>query len=351
MAHDFNNLLTVIRGSVDLLRRDNLSEEKRRTYIDAIGSTADRASDLTKQLLAFARRQALTPELIDTGASLMGLATMIETLTGSRITLQTQVPDYPCYIMADRAQLDTAIVNMAVNARDAMGGAGALTIATGPVSGIPKVRAHPPVTGDYVAVTVTDTGSGIAEGDLISIFEPFFTTKAVGQGTGLGLSQVFGFAKQSGGDVRVDSKVGKGTTFTLYLPRCYPNPDELLVDDAPAELVDGEGLQPVQLGFLGRCNAGDEWPRTWRRNPQTLSGYSCHSNQWLQPCSGEKRHIRVRVAPQALFCRTTLARTAQGASLAGAAEPSKKLAAISRFECVQPLRVIIDRGYLRETAI
>lgn len=215
VAHDFNNLLTVIRGSVDLLRRGNLSEEKRQTYIDAIGSTADRAADLTRQLLAFARRQALTPELIDTGASLTELATMIGTLTGSRITLNTQVPDYSCYIMADRAQLDTAIVNMAINARDAMGGAGTLTIATGPVSGIPKVRAHPPVPGDFIAVTVADTGSGIAEEDFISIFEPFFTTKAVGQGTGLGLSQVFGFAKQSGGDVRIDSEVGKGTTFTL----------------------------------------------------------------------------------------------------------------------------------------
>ena len=242
VAHDFNNLLTVIRGSVDLLRRDNLTEEKRRTYIDAIGTTADRATNLTRQLLAFARRQALTPELIDTGVSLTELATMIGTLTGSRITLHTQVPDYPCYTMADRALLDTAIVNMAINARDAMEGAGTLTIATGPVSGIPGVRGHSPVAGDYIAVTVADTGSGIAEDDLIRIFEPFFTTKPVGQGTGLGLSQVFGFAKQSGGDIRVDSEVGRGTTFTLYLPRIYPNPNELLSDDALPERVDGDGI-------------------------------------------------------------------------------------------------------------
>ena len=226
VAHDFNNLLTVIRGSVDLLRRDDLSPERRARYIEAIGTTADRAAKLTGQLLSFARRQALMPELFDAGESLREVAGMLRTLAGSRIALDVAVPEERCFILADRSQFDTAIVNMGINARDAMDGAGAVTITTGPVAGIPAVRGHAAVAGDFIAVTVADDGGGIDPGDLDRIFEPFFTTKPVGEGTGLGLSQVIGFAKQSGGDIRVESVVGEGTTFTLYLPRSYPDGTE-----------------------------------------------------------------------------------------------------------------------------
>ena len=241
VAHDFNNLLTVICGSVDLLRRDDLSPERRARYIDAIGTTADRAARLTGQLLSFARRQALRPELFDAGESLREVAGMLGTLTGSRIALDVQVPAERCFILADRSQFDTAIVNMGINARDAMDGAGALTIATGPVAGIPALRGHAAVAGDFIAVTVQDVGTGIAPGDLDLIFEPFFTTKPVGEGTGLGLSQVIGFAKQSGGDIRVDSVVGAGTTFTLYLPRSYPDGDVPVPVEEHVR-TDGEGV-------------------------------------------------------------------------------------------------------------
>ena len=224
VAHDFNNLLTVIRGSVDLLRRSDLPEAKRARYVDAIGDTADRAAKLTGQLLAFARRQALSADLFDAGASLEEVATMLQTMTGSRTKLEVHVPAEPYFVLADRSQFDTAIVNMGINGRDAMGGEGRLTITTGPVSGIPPIRGHAAVAGDYIAVTISDTGAGIMPDQLTRIFEPFFTTKEVGAGTGLGLSQVIGFAKQSGGDVRVDSVLGEGTTFTLYLPRAYPDP-------------------------------------------------------------------------------------------------------------------------------
>jgi PAS domain S-box-containing protein len=241
VAHDFNNLLTVIRGSVDLLRRDQLSQDKRARYIDAIGDTADRAAKLTGQLLTFARRAALTTEMFDAGVSLEEVAAMIGTMTGSRVKLDIQLPQEPFFIVADRSQFDTAIVNMGINARDAMGGEGRLTIATGPVSGIPAIRGHAAVAGDFIAVTITDTGSGIEPGQLDRIFEPFFTTKGVGQGTGLGLSQVIGFAKQSGGDIWVESTPGEGTRFTLYLPRAYPDgsetPDEQMDED-----VTGVGL-------------------------------------------------------------------------------------------------------------
>ena len=241
VAHDFNNLLTVIRGSVDLLRRENVTPERRARYLDAIGETADRAAKLTGQLLAFARRQSLKPELFDAGVSLREVAGMMHTLTGSRITMEVLVPDDHCFILADRSQFDTAIINMGINARDAMAGEGKLTIATGPVSGIPPLRGHAAVAGDFVAITIADNGSGIDPADVDRIFEPFFTTKPVGEGTGLGLSQVIGFAKQSGGDIRVDSRIGEGTTFTLYLPRSHDDQGEAFVKEE-AGPIDGEGI-------------------------------------------------------------------------------------------------------------
>jgi len=218
LAHDFNNLLTVIRGSVDLLRRSDVSAERRTRYIDAIADTAERASRLTSQLLAFARRQALKPEAFDAGESVSAIQPMIHTLVGPRITVTMETPDFPCIVNADRSQFDTAIVNMAVNARDAMASEGALVISVGRVDGMPAVRSHPAVPGNFVTISVRDTGSGIPAETIDKIFEPFFTTKGVGEGTGLGLSQVFGFTKQSGGEVVVESDQGHGATFTMYLP-------------------------------------------------------------------------------------------------------------------------------------
>ncbi|WP_237477022.1 PAS domain-containing protein [Lichenibacterium dinghuense] len=219
VAHDFNNLLTVIRSSVDLLKRPNLPEERRRRYVEAIADTAGRAARLTGQLLAFARRQPLQPEVFDAVESVSALREMLRTLTGSRIRIDLGAPDHPCFVSADPSQFDTALVNLAVNARDAMDGQGTLAIAVGVRGEVPALRGHPAVPGEVVTVSLSDTGSGIAPSDLDRIFEPFFTTKGVGQGTGLGLSQVFGFAKQSGGDIGVESAPGRGTTFTLFLPR------------------------------------------------------------------------------------------------------------------------------------
>ncbi len=241
VAHDFNNLLTVIRSSVDLMRRPDLSEERRSRYIEAISDTVTRASKLTGQLLAFARRQALMPETFDVGASVQSIGEMIGTLTGSRIVVDMRAETQRHYIHADPAQFDTAVVNMTVNARDAMNGEGRVTITVSDAELVPAARAHPLMRGEFVAVSIADEGSGISANNLERIFEPFFTTKGVGQGTGLGLSQVFGFVKQSGGEVRVDSEVGRGTTFTLYFPSAKPveaaSPDE----DELAPTVDGDG--------------------------------------------------------------------------------------------------------------
>ncbi|WP_132250483.1 ATP-binding protein [Methylobacterium segetis] len=218
VAHDFNNLLTIIRSSVDFLRRPDLSEERRARYMDAVSDTVDRAAKLTGQLLAFARRQALKPEVFEVGTQLHAVADMLDTVTGARIRVVAEVPDTPCFVKADLSQFETALVNMAVNARDAMNGEGTLTLRLVCSGALPPIRGHAGAPGPFAAVALSDTGSGITPEQLVRIFEPFFTTKEIGKGTGLGLSQVFGFAKQSGGDIAVESTIGRGTTFTLYLP-------------------------------------------------------------------------------------------------------------------------------------
>lgn len=219
VAHDFNNLLTIIRSATDFLRRRELPEERRRRYVDAISETVERASKLTAQLLAFARRQPLKPQIFNVGSQVEGVAQLVRPLVGDRIEITVDIHDADCFTVADIAQFETALINLAINARDAMDGEGRLIIAVHKVYGIPGLRAQSARSGDYVAISVTDTGSGIAPEHLDSIFEPFFTTKEVGKGTGLGLSQAFGFAKQSEGDVAVTSIRGKGATFTIYLPQ------------------------------------------------------------------------------------------------------------------------------------
>jgi PAS domain S-box-containing protein len=218
IAHDFNNMLTVIRGSTDVLRRSDLDQEKRGRYLDAIADTADRAARLTGQLLAFARRQALRPETFEAAERVRSIAEMLRTVLGSRIKLDIRTDCTACFVEADASQFETAIVNMAVNARDAMDGEGRLSIEVLMTNALPAPLASDS-TGPFVAVRVTDTGHGIVADDLEKIFEPFFTTKEVGKGTGLGLSQVYGFAKQSGGEIEVRSVSGEGATFIMYLPQ------------------------------------------------------------------------------------------------------------------------------------
>ncbi len=241
VAHDFNNLLTIIKSSTDLLRRPDLSEERRKRYVSAISETVDRASKLTGQLLAFARRQALKPEIFDAGDRIRVVADMLRTVVGSRIRVDAEIASEGCYVQADANQFETALVNLVVNARDAMEGEGALTIRVESHDRMPPLRGHAGAPGAFVAIRIEDTGSGIPADQLSQIFEPFFTTKEVGKGTGLGLSQVYGFAKQSGGDVTVESAVGRGTAFTLYLPRV----------EAGADAVPG-GLEIENLPEAGR---------------------------------------------------------------------------------------------------
>ncbi|WP_132392271.1 ATP-binding protein [Novosphingobium sp. PhB165] len=219
VAHDFNNLLTIIRSSADLLARPNITPEKQQKYVTAIAETADRAAKLTGQLLAFARRQALRPEVFDPAVRVTAIADMIRTVVGSRIDLRVDGDVGSCYVEVDVSQFETAVVNMAVNARDAMNGEGRLVIGIDAVEAIPPLRSHAGSEGKFVRISVADDGSGIPADQLDHIFEPFFTTKEIGKGTGLGLSQVYGFTKQSGGEIGIDSELGQGTTISLYLIR------------------------------------------------------------------------------------------------------------------------------------
>jgi CheY-like chemotaxis protein len=208
--------------------------------VDAISDTVDRASKLTRQLLAFARRQALRPEVFDIAERIRATTDMLRTIVGSRIRIIIDIECERCHVEADASQFETALVNMAVNARDAMDGEGTLTLRVKSINHMPPIRGHGGGSGDFAAISISDTGVGISADQLPHIFEPFFTTKEVGKGTGLGLSQVYGFAKQSGGDVAVQSEPGRGTTFTLYLPRVDADPDE--DDDASA------GPEPAEHG-------------------------------------------------------------------------------------------------------
>ncbi len=210
IAHDFNNLMTVIRGSAELLRRGGLSADRSARYLDAIIETADRATTLTSHLLAFSRRQSLKPEVIDLNLRLHTFAEMLSRTLGDRIEIVLDLTPSLWAVEADSAQLETALLNAAINARDAMAGGGRLTIATRNAAGD---------GADMVAIRFADTGEGIPAEVIERVFDPFFTTKPVGKGTGLGLSQIHGFAAQSGGRAEIRSAPGEGTTLSIFLPR------------------------------------------------------------------------------------------------------------------------------------
>ena len=209
IAHDFNNLLTVIQGSADILSREEVADDRRKRFAKAIVQAAENAAVLTSQLLAFARRQPLKPELVDLADLVAGMADLLDRTMGERIRIETDVGG-TCPVTVDRNQLQSAILNVATNARDAMPDGGTLRIGVATVASGEDQR--------MAAVMISDTGTGMDPETAGRIFEPFFTTKQTGKGTGLGLSQVYGFATQSGGDVLVESEPGKGTTVTLLLP-------------------------------------------------------------------------------------------------------------------------------------
>jgi signal transduction histidine kinase/CheY-like chemotaxis protein len=222
IAHDFNNMLAIVIGSLDLARR-RIGQDAARAleHVDAAMSGAQRAAQLTAQLLAFGRRQPLAPAAIDASRLLRRLSELLRRTIGGKIDFQIDPAIGLWPIFADVGQLESALVNLCVNARDAMSGGGRLTVRTANVRLDSAYAAkHPDVApGDYVRVSVHDTGAGMPPEIRERAFEPFFTTKGLGKGTGLGLSQVYGFVRQSGGHVAIESTEGRGTAVHLYLPR------------------------------------------------------------------------------------------------------------------------------------
>ena len=219
VAHDFNNLLTVLIGNIDLIQSAGSLEPRTNERLAAMRAAASRGATLTGHLLAFARRQPLLPRAVDLNVVVTGMQDLLQSALGRHVQMQMQLADGLWPALVDSTQIELVILNLAINARDAMPAGGVLTIQTDNRHRGPPTRAEEPAEGDYVMVTVHDMGTGMTPDVLAKAFEPFFTTKGPGAGSGLGLSQVFGTARQSGGDVQIDSTPGKGTSVSVFLPR------------------------------------------------------------------------------------------------------------------------------------
>jgi PAS domain S-box-containing protein len=268
VAHDFNNLLTIIIGNLESLQRGvhagPTDKERLARAIEQAMRGAERAASLTQRLLAFSRRQPLDPKPIEVGRLVTAMSELMRRTLGERISIETVLAGGLWRVHVDPNQLEVSILNLAVNARDAMANGGKLTIETANVHLDDAYAATQTevVPGQYVAISITDTGSGMTKDVLARAFEPFFTTKDIGQGTGLGLSQVYGFVKQSGGHVKIYSEAGNGTTVTIYLPRLHAGEDSLAVPEpapgaprsASAETIlvveDDEDVRSYTTGIL-----------------------------------------------------------------------------------------------------
>lgn len=266
VAHDFNNLLMIISGSLHILKKGDVDDPKFQRAILAIETASKRGAALTGQLLSFARRQSVNPQPIHFADRIAAIREVLHAGVGSAVRLAFDIEHDVWPIKADVSELETGLLNLVINARDAMPDGGTVTIGARNT-----VLDDPLHSGEFVAITVADTGLGIPSDVVDKIFEPFFTTKPVGKGTGLGLSQVHGFAHQAGGTVKVASELGKGTTFTILLPRETASmPSEapkttlargsgtvLLVEDNPDVAIVSTGLLE-QLGYHVRRVADAE---------------------------------------------------------------------------------------------
>jgi two-component system NtrC family sensor kinase len=258
VAHDFNNLLMIISGSVQRLRAE-LSDKKHKRLLEMIVTATHRGETLTRQLLTYSRQQMLSPQVIDLTQRLPTVRELLARSLRTDIDIKVDVPDGLCAVRVDPGELELAILNLAVNAKDAMPDGGTISIRAKSVT-LRGEASEEGLSGEFVAIRVTDSGHGISPEVLTRVFEPFFTTKEVGKGTGLGLSQVYGFAKQSGGTATVNSTQGRGTAVTIYLPRSHEAPPAAAPQvqaDAPAEplgtvllVEDNSDVAEVGAGLL-----------------------------------------------------------------------------------------------------
>jgi PAS domain S-box-containing protein len=235
VAHDFNNLLMIISGSLHTLRKRVDGDPRTQRALSAIEAASKRGAALTSQLLTFARRQSVNPQTVDVTERINAVRDVLNTGVGGAVTLQFELDRRVWPVMVDITEFETALVNLVINARDAMPDGGTITVAAHNTALDEEAN-----TGEYVAISVADNGTGIAPDVLSKIFDPFFTTKAIGKGTGLGLSQVHGFAHQAGGTVKVASELGKGTTMTILLPR----------EHAGLSVADVEGVETGGSGTV-----------------------------------------------------------------------------------------------------
>ena len=236
VAHDFNNLLTVLIGNIGLMQDSGQLDPALAERLRAMRAAADRGAVLTGHLLAFARRQPLSPRAVDLNAVIAGMRDLLQSALGQQVHMDMRLAPGLWPALVDPTQIELVILNLAINARDAMPNGGTVTIETANRRYAPPARPESPPAGDYVALTVRDVGTGMTPEVLARAFEPFFTTKGPGAGSGLGLSQVFGTARQSGGDVQIDSTPGRGAAVTVFLPRAA----------APAEGISPRLVEPVQ---------------------------------------------------------------------------------------------------------
>jgi signal transduction histidine kinase/ActR/RegA family two-component response regulator len=238
IAHDFNNLLTAVLGNIELaaLRSRDPSVL---SVLKSAGTAAERGAKLTSQLLAFARKQHLAPRVVSLNELVSSMGDLLRQTIGVTVRIETVLEKDLWAVMIDPTQLELVILNLAINSRDAMPTGGRLTVATRNIGVSDRHRPAGLPEWDYAAISVSDTGSGMTQDVAARAFEPFFTTKAAGQGTGLGLSQVLGFAQQSGGEVRIDTRLGHGTTITIFLPRSRESLPSMVGEDHPV-LHDGK---------------------------------------------------------------------------------------------------------------
>jgi len=220
IAHDFNNLLTVVVGSLDLVLRKSGEEAVLRLVRNAL-QASERGANLTSQLLAFSRRQRLSPVALDINAVIGGMRDLLVRSIGPQVEIETKLQSDVWPALADPTQLEVMLLNLAINARDAMIDGGQIVIGTKNMAALPEQVAAELDDGEYVCISVSDDGPGMPPDVLAHAFEPFFTTKAHGKGTGLGLAQLYGFARQSGGIAKIQSEVGHGTTVSIFLPRTH----------------------------------------------------------------------------------------------------------------------------------
>ena len=319
VAHDFNNLLTVVLGNADILLRRIEEQPKLVKHLTAIRAAADKGQTLTRQLLAFSRRQQLNPSVVDLNGLIRNFLPLMKQAVGEAVAIRLELPSEPLHAMVDPTHLETALLNLAVNARDAMDNEGQLTI---------RARRTTGEAGDCGEIEVSDTGSGMTPEVAARVFEPFYTTKDIGRGSGLGLSQVYGFVAQSGGEVAVESQPGEGATFTLTLP---------LTSEAPA--------QPAAPVPAGEAETGSERVLIVEDDPAVLSvcldmlnglGYRC---EVAADAAGALHRLQGDHDYDLLFSDVVMPGGLNGIELA------------RRAQAMRPgLKVLLTSGYLGETA-